>query len=173
MVRVALGLYLLATLDCTLTGFRAAAGRSGLVRKRRFVAAALGRGFWAGQLAVVAGGVPLAAWLLLSSDRAALWADLERAGGWLLQVYVPYAVIILATFVVRGIPSVDVRSITSVLFFGPLTFLRPPVLAAGLVLGVIAVPRPGLGLYAAWLLVLMLLVEPGLRRLPVAGEPGA
>jgi hypothetical protein len=73
-------------------------------------------------------------------DAGFLFSDLELVGARMLMVYVPYALILLITFCVRAIPSVDIRSITSVLIFGPFTFIRPLVVLAGAVWGVMAAP---------------------------------
>jgi len=61
-------------------------------------------------------------------------------GARMVTVYIPYALIILITFCIRAVPSVDIRSITSVLIFGPFTFIRPLIVLAGAVWGVVAAP---------------------------------
>ena len=58
----------------------------------------------------------------------------------MLMVYLPYALIIMIAICLRAIPSVDIRSITSVLIFGPFTLIRPIVVLAGAVWGVMAAP---------------------------------
>jgi hypothetical protein len=58
----------------------------------------------------------------------------------MLAVYIPYALVLLITFCIRAVPSVDIRSITSVLIFGPFTFIRPLIVLAGAVWGVVAAP---------------------------------
>jgi len=78
--------------------------------------------------------------LASSNDAGALFSKLESVGARMLTVYVPYALILLVTFLVRAFPSVDIRSITSVLIFGPFTFIRPIVVLAGAVWGVVAAP---------------------------------
>jgi hypothetical protein len=83
----------------------------------------------------------------------------------MLIVYVPYAVIILLTFVVRAAPSVDLRSITSVLIFGPFTLIRPVVVVAGAVWGFLAAPGPITLLLCLLILSLMLALEWVLGRL--------
>jgi hypothetical protein len=42
--------------------------------------------------------------------------------------------------VVRTFPSIDIRCITSVLVFGPFTVIRPFVVLAGAIWGVMAAP---------------------------------
>jgi hypothetical protein len=59
----------------------------------------------------------------------------------------------------RAIPSVDIRSITSVVVFGPLTFLRPVVALIGLVWSSIIVWRIEVILINLMAISLMLSLE--------------
>jgi hypothetical protein len=133
-------LWLLATVDSAFIGYREAAGRNALIEKGAYFRRALIRGALFGQLAVLIVGVITAIALVSSSNAAALLAKFELIGARMLTVYVPYALIILITFCIRAVPSVDIRSITSVLIFGPFTFIRPLVVLAGAVWGVVAAP---------------------------------
>ncbi len=84
----------------------------------------------------------------------------------MLLVYIPYALILLVTFVVRAVPSVDIRSITSVLIFGPFTLIRPIVVLVGAVWGVLAAPNIITVGLTSLIVCLMLGLEPiigGLR----------
>ena len=74
-------------------------------------------------------------------------------------VYVPFALIIVLAFLVRSIRSVDIRSITSTLIFGPFTLIRPLVAIAGLLYGVLAAPRPATIVLGALVLTMMLSLE--------------
>ena len=134
-------LWLLATIDSAFIGYREAAGRNALIKKRAYYRHALLRGALFGQVAVLIVGITTAVVLAVSSDRRALFSEMESVGARMLSVYIPYAVIILITFGVRALPSVDIRSITSVLIFGPFTFIRPLVVLAGAVWGVMAAPK--------------------------------
>jgi len=133
-------LWLLATVDSAFIGYREAAGRNALIEKGAYFRRALIRGALFGQLAVLIIGVITAIALVSSSDAAALFSRFELIGARMLTVYVPYALIILITFCIRAVPSVDIRSITSVLIFGPFTFIRPLIVLAGAVWGVVAAP---------------------------------
>lgn len=158
-------LWLLATVDSAFIGYREAAGRNALIDKRAYFRHALIRGALFGQLAVLIVGVTTVIVLVSVRDAGFLFSDLELIGTRMLIVYVPYAVILLITFCVRAIPSVDIRSITSVLIFGPFTFIRPLVVLAGAVWGVLAAPSAitialtvlivilmlGLGSFLSWL----------------------
>ena len=133
-------LWLLATIDSALIGYREAGGRNALIDKSAYYRHALLRGALLGQVAVLIVGVITAVALATSNDARALFSNIESVGARMLTVYVPYAVILLITMCVRALPSVDIRSITSVLIFGPFTFIRPIVVLAGAVWGVVAAP---------------------------------
>ena len=158
-------LWLLATVDSAFIGYREAAGRNALIDKRAYFRHALIRGALFGQLAVLIVGVTTVIVLVSVRDAGFLFSDLELIATRMLMVYVPYAVILLVTFCVRAVPSVDIRSITSVLIFGPFTFIRPIVVLVGAAWGVLAAPSAvtialtvlivtlmlGLGSFLSWL----------------------
>ena len=133
-------LWLLATLDAGFAGYREAAGRNALIDKRSYYRRAMVRGALFGQMAVAVAAGTILLMLLISSDQQIL-ADFERAGARMLMIYLPYAAFILVGFIFRMINSVDIRSITSTLIFGPFTLIRPLVAVTGVVYGVLAAPR--------------------------------
>ena len=135
---IAILLWLLATVDSAFIGYREAAGRNALIEKRAYYRRALIRGALFGQLAVLIVGVITAIAIVSSNNADALLSNIELVGARMVTVYVPYALIILITFCIRALPSVDIRSITSVLIFGPFTFIRPIVVLGGAVWGVVA-----------------------------------
>jgi hypothetical protein len=149
-------LWLLATIDSAFIGYREAAGRNALIEKRAYYRRALMRGALYGQVAVLIVGLITAAVLAASSDPRALFSEMELVGSRMLTVYIPYAVVILITFCVRALPSVDIRSITSVLIFGPFTFIRPFVVLVGALWGVMAAPHAIMVVMVSLLVVLML-----------------
>jgi hypothetical protein len=155
---IAVLLWLLATVDSAFIGYREAAGRNALIDKRAYYRHALIRGALFGQLAVLIVGAITVIVLVSVRDAGVLFSDLELVGARMLMVYVPYALILLITFCVRAIPSVDIRSITSVLIFGPFTFIRPIVVLAGAVWGVVAAP----GAFAIALTMLIVTLMLGL-----------
>ena len=133
-------LWLLATLDSAFIGYREAAGRNALIEKKAYYRRALIRGALFGQLAVLIAGA-IAAIALASSDNAReLFGKLELIGARMLLVYIPYALIILIALSIRALPSVDIRSITSTVIFGPFTLIRPLVVLLGAVWGILAAP---------------------------------
>jgi hypothetical protein len=169
---IALMLWLLATLDAAFAGYRAAAGRNALIRKRRYYRWAMIKGALFGQVAVALAACVALISLALVSDRESLLHDYESAGFRMLLVYVPFTLIILMAFLARLIRSVDIRSITSTLIFGPFTLVRPLVAIAGLAYGVLSAPRLATVVLGAFVLTLMLSLEKALtflRRSEAAG----
>lgn len=156
---IAFMLWLLATLDAAFAGYREAAGRNAFIRKRRYYQRAMLKGAVFGQVAVALAGCVMLISLALATDRESLVADYQAAGFRMLFVYVPFAVIILLAFLVRSIRSVDIRSITSTLIFGPFTLIRPLVAFAGLLYGVLAAPRPAIIILGVLVLTMMLGLE--------------
>ena len=152
-------LYVLATIDATTSGYAAAAGRNALIRKGPHYRTALWRGFVLGQIAAAISLSLILAALQMAPDPAAFRADLVRVWVRMLQIYVPFAVVILTAFAFRLVPSVDVRCMTSTLVFGPLSGIRPLVGIAGLVWGVSAAPRPAIIAGGTVILLLWLSLE--------------
>jgi hypothetical protein len=124
-------LWLLATVDGAFAGYRAAAGRIMLIDKRAYYRQAMLRGALAVQVAVAIMCLALGLALALSVEPQVLIAGAIAAEERALVVYAPYAGLIAVALVLRAVPSVDVRSATSVVVFGPLTLLRPAVVVAG------------------------------------------
>ena len=162
-------LWLLATVDSAFIGYRDAAGRSALIDKRDYYRHALLRGALVGQIAVAIVGIVAGGMLATSTEPARLFATLEQVGTRMLIVYVPYALILTITFFIRAIPSVDIRSITSVLVFGPFTLIRPLVVLAGAVWGLLAAPTTSVLLLLLLIVSLMLGMGYALDRLRSRG----
>ena len=162
-------LWLLATVDSTFIGYREAAGRSALIEKRIYFRRAMIRGAVAGQIAVAIVGVVAVGMLAATPQPARLFDTFEQVAARMLMVYVPYALILTITFLIRAIPSVDIRSITSVLVFGPFTLIRPLVVLAGAIWGLLAAPTVPIGLLIGLIVSLMLGMEYVLGRLRARG----
>jgi hypothetical protein len=165
-------LWLLATVDSAFIGYREAAGRNALIEKRAYYRRALIRGALFGQVAVLIVGVITALALVSASEPRALFSQLELVGARMLSVYIPYALIILITFCVRALPSVDIRSITSVLIFGPFTFIRPLVVLAGAIWGVMVAPSAVTIGLVALIVILMIGLEDVLGWVRNRGQGG-
>ncbi len=160
----ALVLYLLATVDGALVGYRLAAGRSGLVDKGRYFARSFLRGALLVQPAIGVAVFVAILLLLVAADSGQLTLDLVAMGRRMLQVYVPYSVLVLAALAFRAVPSIDLRVATSVLVLGPATALRPYVMVAGVLWAVVGTTRPEILLMATFLAGLMLVFEPLMDR---------
>jgi hypothetical protein len=168
---IAMMLWLLATLDAAFTGYREAAGRNALINKRRYYQRAMITGALFGQVAVVIAGVVVLVSLAFTADRESLLRDYNRAGSRMLIIYLPYALMILLAFLFRAVPSVDIRSITSTVIFGPFTLIRPLVAVTGLVYGVLGALRVETIVMGVIVLTMMLSLEKALyfsRRLPTS-----
>lgn len=157
-------LYLLALLDGLLCGLRSSMGRCALIRKRDYFAKALFRGFVGAQIISTLALIALVLTAALSSRRETLHADLEAAAGRMLWIFLPYAALVLANLALRLLPSVDLRSATSVLMLGPLTAIRPVVMTVGILFGISASRLPETRLLGLFILAMMLLLEFVLNR---------
>jgi hypothetical protein len=69
--------------------------------------------------------------VLLSSDGAGLYADLVAVGARMVTVYGVYATVVCAALVVYMLPIHDLSTLMTVIILGPLTMMRPFVIAAG------------------------------------------
>ena len=163
-------LWLLATVDSTFIGYREAAGRNALIDKRAYFRRAMMRGALLGQIAVAIVGLAAGAMLATTPQPARLLDMFEQVATRMLLVYVPYALIIMITFFVRAVPSVDIRSITSVLVFGPFTLIRPLIVLAGAIWGLLAAPTPPVLFLVVLIVSLMLGMEYVLDRLRARGS---
>ena len=152
-------LWLLATIDAAFIGYREAAGRNALIVKKKYYLNAMLRGALFGQIAVVIAGILILILMGVSAQPQTVIDDLQNAGQRMLIVYTPFAVIILIAFLIRLIPSVDIKSITSTVIFGPFTFLRPIVAIGGIFYALIAVPKFPVFLLGLIVLLMMLGLE--------------
>jgi hypothetical protein len=143
MIQTLFVLYVLAALDALFSGISAASGRNALIRKRAYFARAMLYGFAWGQAACCAALVILYAAAALAAERDEAIEEMASVGRRMAVVYSVYAAVVLVTFAIRAIPSVDVRSMTSVVVFGPLTLVRPAVIVAGVAWGLALAPGPG------------------------------
>jgi len=158
-------LWLLAMVDAGFIGYREAAGRNALIDKREYYRKALLRGIIFGQTAVMIVGVVVAVILTVSNDPRFLLEEFEKVGRRMLTVFIPYAVILFIAFAVRLMPSVDLRSITSVLIFGPFTLLRPFVVLGGVIYGLYYASSPATFFICLVIISLMLRLESIIRTL--------
>ena len=157
-------LYGLALLDGLLCGARVAMGRSAMIRKRRYYVRAQLQGLIGAQIVSTIALLALLAVAKLSPDWLALRADLDAAAGRMLWVFVPYALLVIGNILVRLVPSVDIRSATSVMMLGPLTAIRPLVMIAGVAYGIAPSSLWQTRVLGIFILILMLGLEYFLNR---------
>lgn len=174
---ILVALYLLATIDGALCGIRSSAGRSALIHKRRDYIASMLYGAYCAQIAAAVSGAALLVSWYASAERTGLARELIAAAERMLWVLVPYAVVIFASFLVRWIPSTDIRSATSVLIFGPMTALRPLIAVAAAVYGIVPAHSWVVRMLGVFILGLMFWVQWRVDRraewLFLADHPGS
>jgi hypothetical protein len=149
-------LYLLALPDGLLCGARVSMGRCALIRKRRYHLRNALYGLIGAQ---VISTIALPALLLavrFSRHGGELRTDLEAAAGRRLWIFVPYAIAVVGSLMLRVIPSTDLRSAASVFALGPLSAIRSLVMIVGVVYRVAPSRLVETKLSAAFVLPLML-----------------
>jgi hypothetical protein len=127
-------LVLLCLIDAGFSGWRAMAGRSGLLDKRALFRRGVALGAIGGLFSVVAAAI----------CAALLRVSLVPAPPFLLApatLFVVYAVLACLAMLLRIVPIVDLRSLISILVLAPLLILRWPVLAAGVALALWSAPE--------------------------------
>lgn len=162
---VPLLLGVLALLDGCFSGFRSAAGRDARTDKRGYARRACLHGTAAGLVVLV----------LLAACCAVVvpgrYDAFVRAGGRMLLVLLPYGLLVLAALVAYATsPRPAVQTLASTLVLGPFTLARPLVVVAG-VSAACTVDDAAVRLTSVLSGVLVLVVEPLLRRLPPPHVP--
>ena len=141
MIGTMIALYALIVLDSMFSGICAASGRNALIHKRYYYVKSMVFGVVCGQVVCVVGSLLIFALVATTGPSTEVLNELAIVGRRMVFVYSIYTVVVLATFAVRAIPSVDVRSLTSTLGFGPLTFIRSGIIAIGVIYGVLVVQQ--------------------------------
>lgn len=129
---VAAALLILAVLDGAFAGFRASAGRTGLISHRRsdYQAGWRGAGLAGALLAPVM--AVICADVLIHPGRL---DDYVGTGTAMLAVYGPYALLVLIALACYATLSWRLRYLAAALILGPFTLLRPAVAILGAALG--------------------------------------
>ncbi|WP_323101106.1 hypothetical protein [Intrasporangium sp. YIM S08009] len=123
-------LIVLGVLDAAFSGFRASAGRDGLVRHRRRDLVGSARG-----LAVLAlSSVPPLPLLVVGLNHGASLDDWAAAANAMLVVYLPYGLVVLGALAAYALLPWEVGYLATALLLGPLTLARPLVAVVGAVL---------------------------------------
>jgi hypothetical protein len=161
---IVIALATLVFFDALLTGFRAAAGRDGRIAKGAYYREALVRGMAAAVL-IVAAHAALAAVLVASApDPAGTWRDLLRAGRDCVAVFGTFATLTIIAIAFWFVPNRALRLLPTLLVLGPLTLVRPLVIASGLTFAAIRTPTPSVWVFALAAAATMLTLERLLGR---------
>lgn len=125
----------LALVDATLSGFRAAAGTDGRIRKGAFYRRAMARGFERGVVLCSAlGALTLA--VAARPGGGAVYADLVAIGARMLPVFAIFGLLVGVALAVYASSRHEVRTLATVAILGPFTLARPAVIALAALLGI-------------------------------------
>ncbi len=167
---VAVSLLVLALLDGACAGFRASAGRTGLINHRRPDRQAARRG-------VTLVGVLLApAIAVVCADaftRPAQLAHYTRAGAAMLAIYGSYALLVLIALACYATLAWPLKYLASALILGPFTLLRPATAILGAAAGMVASSGTTVTAAVGLSVVAVLAVEPLANRIWYARRPPA
>ena len=115
--------YLCASLLTILVGFRDAIGRNAMIKKRRYYTTAVLRAFLFGQLIL---STLYGSAYLFNVDTSMIEMLSERCRT-PLTIYIS---LVLSTSIPYQIPNWEIKSLVTVLVFGPLTTAQPIVIIA-------------------------------------------
>ncbi|GAA0594287.1 hypothetical protein [Streptomyces crystallinus] len=125
----AVPLALLGLVDAAFSGFRAYAGRDARIRKRRATARAALRGLATGAGLLLAPVLVAALLLLTAADRSATYDALTAGGTGYLVPLAVYATAVLLSLAAYLVLPFRASTLAVVIGLGPLTLLRPVVIA--------------------------------------------
>lgn len=141
-MNVVLAVTILALFDAMLSGFRAAAGRDGRIDKRTYVRRAVGRGLVFGTVVIGANALFVAVLVATADDPQAAWRTFVDAGRTIVLVFAGFAAATTAAVAFWLSPVAETRVLATVIVLGPLTLIRPWVIAAGLAVAVLGTGDP-------------------------------
>lgn len=156
---VAVFLLLLALVDATFAGFRAATGRNARIRKRPYYVRAGARGLLLGVLGMA---VAAAVIVVPLGDR---WDDLVAAGIALTQVLLPFAAVIVVSMAAYWLLPMRQSTLVILLGLGPFTLVRPLVVTVAVVWAGLGATDWLVRLDAVVAAVAVLAVEPVAHRI--------
>jgi hypothetical protein len=159
---VAVMLLVLALLDGSFAGFRASVGRNGLINHRQSDRQAARRG--AGLLGVLLVPAVAAAGadLVVHPAHLGLYA---RAGKAMLEIYGPYALLVLIALACYTALNWRYKYLASALILGPFTLIRPVIAILGGAVGVAMSSDTAVATAAGLSVIAVLAVEPIAGRL--------
>ncbi|MFG2985514.1 hypothetical protein ACGFYQ_30355 [Streptomyces sp. NPDC048258] len=130
---LSLTLTALGLVDSAFSGFRAYAGRDARIRKHRAVVRAALRGLAVGGALLLAPVLTAGGVLLAAADRARTYAALTEGGIGYLGPLACYALAVLLSLAAYFVLPFRAATLAMVAGLGPLTLLRPLVVAAACV----------------------------------------
>ena len=158
---VAGALVALGLLDGAFSGFRSSLGRTGLVDHTESDRAGLRRGLALVTLLSAPALLVLGVDVALLGEQASAYTD---AGLTFLVVLTPYAASVLLALCAYGALGWKQRYLASALILGPFTLVRPYVVVAASLVGVLGAADVSVGVAAALAVAGVLLVEPVANR---------
>lgn len=157
MMAVIAALVALELLDAAFSGFRASLGRTGLIDHRRsdMVATYRGTALGAALMAPAVAFFGIDVGLL-----GAALSDYRMAGEAALIVFVPYAALTLLALAAYAFLGWRQKYLASAVVLGPFTLLRPVVVAAGSLSGILRVDDATVAIAVTLAAAAILTVEP-------------
>ena len=122
--------YVCASLLTIFVGFRDAIGRNARIRKKKYYTTAVLRAFLFGQLIL---GTMYGSAYLFNVDSSVIDMLSERCR----TPFTIYISLVLSTFIPYQIPNWEIKSLVTVLVFGPLTTAQPIVIIATMIYALI------------------------------------
>ena len=156
---VVLLITVLAVMDGGLMGFRASAGRSGLLDKRVYYRRAIVRGMLSTFAIVVVHGVVALALAAASDDFRATLTSFVVAARPAASAFAGFTGVALLAFVLYFAPVGDFRVLANVVVLGPFTIARPWVIVCGCGYTAIASGDPSVALLSISAATSMLVAE--------------
>ncbi len=141
-MRIAIVLAILALFDALLAGFRAAAGRDGRIDKRPYFRRAMTVATRDAAVVIAANAALVAILVATAPDPDATWAAFAGAGATCIYVFGVFATLTLAALAFWLSPVPDYRVVATIIVLGPLTLVRPLVVAGGLAYAAAGMSEP-------------------------------
>lgn len=152
----------LAIFDWVLAGFRSAAGRDGRIRKLPMFRRAMWRGgLWGAAVVALHGAM---AFVLVKTGDASTWPAFVSAGRDAVIVFGVFASATALALLFWFAPVHELRLVPTLVVLGPLTLLRPLVIACGLAWAAVHSSEPRVWILAISAGVSMLAAERLLGR---------
>jgi hypothetical protein len=159
---VAVPLAILAVLDGSFAAFRASVGRTGLINHRQSDYQAARRG--AGLVCVLLAPAIAVVCIDLAIHPGQL-GQYTRAGQAMLEVYGPYALVVLSALACYAALNWRLKYLASAVILGPLTLLRPDIAILGGALGLVQGNGTAVAAAITLSVIAVLAVEPLADRL--------